>query len=203
MPIVILLAFLLSISLCPKPIKAQDRPTKNPIIDSLSALLTTTKAKERVEVLNALAWEWRNIDPARAVGYVDESIILSQKIGYQKGLAYAYRTKSSIHWNRGDYTLAVENALEGLQLFEDINDSLGIANTYLTLGNIYNRQRNIPYSYEYYQKALAIFTPLGEKLRAAACLNNLANLLSSKGEYKQASEYIARSLAIILKSKRF
>ncbi|SFF42352.1 tetratricopeptide repeat-containing sensor histidine kinase [Thermoflexibacter ruber] len=196
MPIVILLAFLLSISLCPKPIKAQDRPTKNPIIDSLSALLTTTKAKERVEVLNALAWEWRNIDPARAVGYVDESIILSQKIGYQKGLAYAYRTKSSIHWNRGDYTLAVENALEGLQLFEDINDSLGIANTYLTLGNIYNRQRNIPYSYEYYQKALAIFTPLGEKLRAAACLNNLANLLSSKGEYKQASEYIARSLAI-------
>jgi signal transduction histidine kinase len=196
MPISILLAFLLSIFLCTNPIKAQDRPVQNPIIDSLSALLATSKEQERVEVLNALAWEWRNIEPPKAIMYADESIALSKKIDFKKGLAYAFRTKASIHWNRGDYTLAVENALEGLQLFENMNDSLGMGNTYLTLGNIYNRQRNIPYSYEYYQKALEIFTPLGEKLRAAACLNNLANLLSSKGEYKQASEYITRSLAI-------
>ncbi len=196
MPVIFLLAFLLSILLYPNFIKAQDRTAKNPMFDSLFALLTTAKDKERVEVLNALAWEWRNIEPTKATEYVDESIALSRKIGFNKGLAYALRTKASIHWNRGDYTLAVENALEGLQIFEAINDSLGIANTYLILGNIYNRQRNIPYSYEYYQKALEIFTPLGEKLRAAACLNNLANLLSSKGEYKEASVYIERSLAI-------
>lgn len=196
MPIIVLLAFLLSIFFLPNSIKAQGKPIQNPIIDSLDALLATAKETERVEVLNALAWEWRNIEPPKAIAYADESISLSKKIDFKKGLAYAFRTKASIYWNRGDYTLAIENALEGLQIFEAINDSLGIANTYLILGNIYNRQRNIPYSYEYYQKALEIFTPLGEKLRASACLNNLANLLSSKGEYKQASEYITRSLAI-------
>jgi signal transduction histidine kinase len=196
MPVIFSLAFLLSVLLYSDFIKAQDRTAKNPIVDSLFALLTTAKDKQRVEVLNALAWEWRNIEPAKATEYIDESIALSRKIEFSKGLAYALRTKASIHWNRGDYTLAVENALEGLQIFETINDSLGIANTYLILGNIYNRQRNIPYSYEYYRKALEIFAPLGEKLRAAACLNNLANLLSSKGEYKEASVYIKHSLAI-------
>ncbi len=168
----------------------------NVFTDSLIQVLKTVEGRQRVETLNLLGWEYRNVAQHQALKYIAESIMLAESIDFQQGLAYALRTKASIHWNIGNYTVAAENALAGLTIFDNLKDSLGIANTYLILGNIYSRQGNKPFSYDYYQKALLIFEPLGEQGRIASCLNNLANILIDKGDYKQAAIYLIQAQAI-------
>jgi tetratricopeptide (TPR) repeat protein len=172
------------------------QPPNNSIADSLIIQLKTVTEQKRVDVLNALAWEYCNTDPPKASKYIAEAIGLAFHLDYQLGLANAYRTKASMHWNINEYAIATENALLGLQLFENLKDELGIANSYLILGNIYNRQKNVPFAYDYYNKALEIFTKLGDKKRQAACLNNLAEILTSKGDFKEATQYISKALII-------
>lgn len=170
--------------------------------DSLTYVLKTVQGEKRVETLNLLAWEYRNTEPIQALKYIAESITLAKSIDYQKGLAYALRTKASIHWNMGNYTVSAESALAGLEIMDNLKDSLGVANVYLILGNIYSKQGNKPFSYDYYQKALHIFQALGEQSRVAAALNNLAEILVSKGDYKQATVCIIQAQAINRKSTK-
>lgn len=195
MKLKIIIFSLLYLLLFSELLVAQKMPQSS-LIDSLLTVLKTVEGKERVEALNALAWEYRNISPPQALKYITESISIAENIDFQRGLAYAHRTKASIYWNSGEYGLATENALKGLQLFENLKDSLGIANSYLILGNIYNRQKNIPFSYDYYYKAMLIYIALGEKSREAACLNNLADILTKKENYKQAISFLQRALVI-------
>jgi len=168
----------------------------SPTVDSLILTLKNVVGKERIITLNTIAWEYRNSQPAKALKYIEESLLKAQGKGFEAELADAHRIKASIHWNMGNYTIATEYALKGLSIFEAIENPLGIANSYMVLGNIYNKQGNMPFSIDYYKKALPIFSLLGERNRTAACLNNIAALHTQKNDYKTATAYLIQAIGI-------
>lgn len=189
---IIFLIFLFCLFFSPKAKSEHLSPT----IDSLTVVLKKAEGKQRIQALNAIAWEYRNIRPEKALKYVEQSLLSAQAKGFEKELANAYRIKASIHWNMGSYMIATEYAFQGLKVFEALRDTVGIANSYIILGNIYNKQENIPFSTNYYEKALAIFRKLREQVRIAACLNNLASTATKRKQYQIAIQYLAEAIEI-------
>jgi signal transduction histidine kinase len=106
--------------------------------DSLELLLghakeDTTKAIHLYE----LAWQYSLNDPEKGLLRSQQSLQLSHKLGFKKGIASAYLNASWCQWALGNYNQSLVLALKSLHLFEELKDQERIAWLYLTLANIY------------------------------------------------------------------
>lgn len=77
--------------------------------DSLKALLETRLGDEqRVDVLNALSYEYYDFNDSIGLSYAEEALSLSVDLEYIPGLQYAYTLCGVGYLTRGQYTEAIE-----------------------------------------------------------------------------------------------
>ena len=121
---------------------------------------------------------------------------VNKERGYIKGMIANLINVAITEFNRGNYTIALENYQKTLKLTEEINDIKQSSLIYINMGNLFYKQSNYPKAYDYYQKALKINEDLGIKEKIAFCLNNIGSLLIEQGEYQKALEYLQNALQI-------
>ena len=97
-----------------------------------------------VKILNSLSIEYRGSDPEKTMDYINESLALSEQIGYKKGIGNAYSGMGNINTKRGDYLAALEFNNIALKIRLEIDDKKGIAGSYNDIGIIYYNQGNYP-----------------------------------------------------------
>jgi two-component system, NtrC family, sensor kinase len=157
---------------------------------------STIKDTTVVIILNALSKAYMSNNPDKAMDYAEQTLALSEQIGYKKGMGNAYNSMGSINCNKGDYLPALEFHKKALKIREEIGDKKGIAGSYNNIGLSYMYQGNYPEALKYYFAALKISEEIGFKQFSANIYNNIGMFYDDQGNYPEALKNHFASLKI-------
>ena len=108
-----------------------------PVADSLKTIINLQKQDTtEVNALVYLSRQQTQVDSA--FQYVQQGLLLAQKINYRKGEADCYLQIAAINSNfLNDYSTSIKNLYDALKIYSDINYTTGIAETHLHLQGLY------------------------------------------------------------------
>ena len=172
---------------------AQDRHLIDSLHNQLLIHNTDTIAADISDKLSRAYWN-NNLDSA--MKFAGQTLNLSVKTGYKKGIGNAYNSFGVVTSNKGDFLKALEFHKKALSIRELINDREGIAWCHNNMGSVYYRLGNYPESLKHYFIALKIFDETGNKLRSAYVLVNIGSIYQKQGNYTEALRNNFASLKI-------
>jgi serine phosphatase RsbU (regulator of sigma subunit)/tetratricopeptide (TPR) repeat protein len=166
-------------------------------IDSLTKALNNTIADtEKVNIYNALAFEYLYSEPDKSFNNTDKAINLSKRISYTKGIGSSLNSFGNIYLNRGNYDSALFYYSESLKIFEGISERTRIAMCLNNIGTAYHLKGDYAKTIEYYNNSLKIREEINDKKGISDCLNNIGIVYSDQGNYSKALEYYFKALPI-------
>ena len=174
------------------------------LIDSLSRKLHSAEGKNRFELLNDVAWEYRFSYPDSTVFYARQSYDLGQRLKLPSGLAEPLNFIGVALNYKGDRIGAFDNYEQALKVAIDQKDSIQIAYSNNNLGRLFFEQGLLARSYDYFIRALSIFENLNDSSGLAYTYQSLANLYKSQHDYPKAeSNYLkANKIRLVLGNTR-
>jgi signal transduction histidine kinase len=180
------------------------------IIDSLEALLKVHNL-EKIEmqikspsmydttaanILNQIAKVYigNNID--KAIDYANQSLSLSEQLGYKTGIGNAYNNLGSIFLSKPDYLASLEFYKKALKIREEAGNKKGIAYSYYNIAYVYRQLDNIPEALKNFFASLKIFEELGNKKDIANSYNSIGVIYHDQSNYPEALKNYFASLKI-------
>jgi adenylate cyclase len=137
-------------------------------------------------ILVKLAQAYDGNDPDLAMDYVQQSLSLSEQIGYKKGIGNAYNMMAIINATQGDYLTSLKLYKKALKIREQIGDKRGTAGSYINIGSIYSNLGNYPEALKNYFIGLKITEQIGEQDFMANALNNIGFVYMKQENYPEA-----------------
>ena len=150
----------------------------------------------RVKLLYTAAFNSIEIEPDKAISYLQQAISIADKIKYKKGLANSYYILGSVNSIKGNTAEALSNENKALSLFESESDKNGIGNCYFSIGEIYFKQDRYPEALKNFYKALKIKEETGNKNAIASCYVNIGNIHNLQNNYAEALRSYSAALKI-------
>lgn len=167
------------------------------LIDSLTkSIISAPDDTVRANILYSISKAYWGSNPELSLKYARQTLNLSEKIGYKKGIGNAYNSMGAIHLFKGDYMPARELFQKSLDIRLIINDLQGVAWSYNNIGNIYYEQGNFPEAIKFYISSLKIRDKIDDKNGIAASYNNIGNIYILLGNYNEALKNYKSSLKI-------
>ncbi|MDQ6757387.1 MAG: tetratricopeptide repeat-containing protein, partial [Bacteroidota bacterium] len=122
-------------------------------MDSLNNVLATSK--EDTAKVSALARiSFYENDPAKRFQLVNDALVLTRKIKYEKGEAICFQQLGN-HFSRiADYPKALEYYFKSLKIREHIGDQEGMSASKSSIGNVYSNQQNYKTGLVYYYQSV-------------------------------------------------
>ncbi len=164
------------------------------LIDSL--LLELPKQKEdtnKANLLNALSHEYINSNPDEGIRYSFESLTLSKKLNWKKGLAFANLGLAYNYKHKQDYAKELEHYIPALRLFEEIGDKRQVVNTNRCIGDSYCNQSDFKKSLTYYFKSLKLAEQNDDKSNAAIITGSIGKVYGILDESDKSIEYLQKA----------
>ncbi len=118
-------------------------------------------------------------------------------INFQEGLGSCKANIANVYKEKGNFALAIENAMESLKIRERNKNERGIINSLEIIGTIYSRQENYPKAKDYFKQALKRSQLLGDKQLLASAYTNVAAIFYMEGEYDSTKIYTLKSLDLM------
>ena len=162
-------------------------------IDSLTRQLEESRDSSRVDLLNALAVHYYNVDLKQSLEFGQSALDLAKELTYYRGIQQAHNILRRVHRRLGNYSVAIEYTLQNLSISEQLGDSLELLDSYLVLGNINSSIENFKEAQRYLMQALT----LGRKLdspQLANILNFIGRSYGKMGNYDSGQFYIQAAL---------
>jgi class 3 adenylate cyclase/tetratricopeptide (TPR) repeat protein len=168
-------------------------------LDSLKLELATAPADtNRVNTLIEICNNVYRSSPADAIVYGNEARALSERLGYNKGLAQAYKYIGMGHYFQGDYWETVNQWQQSLAAFEAINDKVGVSNILNNIGAVYNNRGDDTRALEYYLRSLKAAEETTDTSRMAVASVNIGTIyLKNKETHDKALGYYLSVLSYI------
>lgn len=148
----------------------------------------------RVDLTNTIASIYithKNFDKAK--DYLDESITVSKKINYLKGLGMAESALGTCFEKEGDYLKALEHQQKSVLIFKDLGNKHQMAIVNENIGSIYEDLNQFDKALLYFKKSDAYFQEHKSKDRISV-LNNLGDIYRKTGSYQEAFEFTTKAL---------
>ncbi|MGH2665038.1 tetratricopeptide repeat-containing sensor histidine kinase [Flavobacterium sp.] len=181
--------------------------SQNKAADSLITVFKNAKNDiDKVELLNAIASEYRTDSPKKMLDYAEKALQLSQKIQYRLAEGNAYLNKGNASIILGDYVLALQNFSNAQAVFEseeekrtggekaEVNN--GLARAYGSVGIVFSEQSNYSKALQYHLKALKIYEESRNYEKMARVYNNVGIVYKAQGEDFKALQYFIKCLKI-------
>ena len=166
----------------------------NQAIDSLSALLKTTRSeKASIDILNTIAVRYYNLDLKKSLSVGQDALDQARKINYDRGIQQAMGILMRVHRRMGNFSVAIEYSLSKIPIAERLLDTLDLVDSYSSLGNIYSSLERYDESRLYLKRAYV----LGEKINVAnlaSIMNYIGRGYGKAGRYDSAEYWIDRAL---------
>lgn len=167
------------------------------IIQEIEAQLAAfTTDYEKIDVLNALAWELREHDPQQAITLGQMAGDLAGQKGYQKGLAHSLCVLGYCNDDLGNYELALAQSSEASALFETLGDSHSQVIALGVLGTVYWRLGDYSESLECSTQALKIAEATNDRPGQAWALNIMNLGYDGSNDHTQALVILQKALLI-------
>ncbi len=165
----------------------------NTRIETLKANLAAAKTvREKVDTLNALAWEMRALDN-RGQEYADTAYTLAQAEQYPQGIAESL--VNQCQFMHSDFVRALSLGSRALALFEQLGDRTGQSRAFLTLCSAYWFADDFAQAIEMGRRAQKLAQETGDQLLEADALNNLGLAYKRSGNFELAITVYTESLA--------
>ncbi|WOK06874.1 tetratricopeptide repeat protein [Imperialibacter roseus] len=152
----------------------------------------------RVRVYNSIAAYRHLSNFEMAIGYAQQALKLSLKLGYAKGEAMAYQNKALAYWAHAVYDSALFYHSKALDIFLENNLEDDFGEAYNGIGLVYYYTANYPKALEYLNKAEAQFRKLNDTTNLSRILNNLGLIYDSRGEYLRSENYFIEAMKLDL-----
>ncbi len=187
---------LIAILMIAVPTASFSEKTIDQKIADLEKKLPTVSGKEKIEVLNELAYEYLDQSAETCIKYANQALKLSRKLNHRKGEATALKYISDCYRIMGNHEKALECAQRSFKIFEKSGDKKGSSNSLMAIGRVYDDLSNYQKALECYLKSLKIREEIGDKKSISPCLNSIGIVYGRKGNYDKALEYFQKSLKI-------
>lgn len=168
------------------------------LIQKIKSSLPKEATKERFDILNDLAWEYRFAYPDSTIHYSEMALKLGQELKLAKGLARAVNVLGIATNYKGERLKAFEYYSRALEIATDQLDSLQIAHANNNIGRLFYDQGVLSRSYDYFVTARSIFTAINDSSGLAYTCQSLANLYKSQRDYEKAEENYLKAYEIRL-----
>ncbi|OJU50838.1 MAG: hypothetical protein BGN96_08325 [Bacteroidales bacterium 45-6] len=149
----------------------------------------TTADSMRVNILLKLTNANYGVNPKMMAAYCDQAIDISQKVGYKKGQADAFRFRGIAYYTTGDFLRAESYFLKALEANEGIRNNTGIIACLSNLGSVNMVQNNYPKALKYYQQGLRKSNEAGDNLNSGIIYGNMGVIYNELGDYAKAFEH--------------
>lgn len=180
-------------------------------MDSLTSVLKRVKNDiDKVEILNAIADEYKTSDPKMMLQFAQQALQLSKKINYKVAEGNAYLNIGNANIILGSYTIALQNFNSAALLFENqtnanpkhaIEIKKGLAKAYGSMGIIFSEQSNYTKALHFYLKSVKIYESLNDQAKCASIYNNIGIVFKSQSSDFKALEYFVKAQKIKEKLK--
>ena len=185
-------------------------------IDSLESRIAKYKSKEKIDtthllILNALSWEYKNTNTAKAIIYGKRALLLANEYlnsAGSVGEALALKRAKATSLNnigvaydyQGNYDKALEYYIKSLRVNEIIEDKQRIATSLNNIGVIYYYQGNFHETLKYYKRALKLREELEDQPGIAGSLNNIGLLYINQVDRSNDPENLGNAIDYLLKA---
>lgn len=172
---------------------AQDENT----IDALSISLEKAENDSlKVEILNDLSWEFRQMNPDTAIYFAKRAGQISDSIFFIRGKITSMNRLGAVAIYQNKYDQAETIYLKVLEAEIAEEYDYGIGRATYQLSEIYRNKGDFEKAIPLGKKALAIFESIEEIGLAAIVSNSLGNTYTEVGQYTIATQYLMESLTI-------
>ena len=171
---------------------------QNNWLDSMNVVLENHAEgdREKVDLLNSLAFGYWRVDPAKTEAYARRALTLAKSLGYEKGMGLAWYRLSISYWIRGEHDKSLNACLESMKIHERQNDQASLGSGYTMMGLIHDDLGDHDKAIFYHRKSMAIDSTNGNSHGFAKSLNNIGAIYYEEEAYEQALNYFQRALAI-------
>ena len=152
--------------------------------------------RERVDALNALAWEVGFTDVHRTAELAKEATSLARELSYPHGIAWGLLNDAYRDYFVARYDVAMSKALESLEIFEELEEPRGVGNVRMGLGLIFWSLGDYELAVSHLHAANQLFCDLGDTDREAWELTSLGGVYESVGDLDKSIECHTRALEL-------
>ncbi len=149
-----------------------------------------------VNLLNELAFEFRNSYPDSTIFYANQSLAISNELNYKIGQANAYKQLAIGSFYQSNGKLAKLYNRSALKLFKESNDKKGEAAVLNNLGMIFHNEGDFEKALFHYNQSLQIRKAIYDAKGMGDSYNNIGNIYLDKGNFKEAIEHYFEALQI-------
>lgn len=162
-------------------------------IDSLEAVLDTTKNDRKVKTLNELFRANLQTDPVKALSYTREALNLATEINDQRGMAASYNNLGIVYRNQGALDKALEYYIISLKIYETLQNKEGIATTKNNISTIYSLKKEYGQAMKYLEESYNLFVELQDQEKIIGSMNNLGNINTEIQLFEKAIKYFSEA----------
>ncbi|MDD2985934.1 tetratricopeptide repeat protein [Flavobacterium sp.] len=178
--------------------------SQNKAVDSLQSLLQKAKSDhDKTILLNAIAEQYKAIDPNKMADYAKQALQLSQKIEDNVQAANAFVNLGTSKIILGDYNAALIFFDQASVIFENelvtsTNTAIksGLARTYGSIGIVFSEQNNYAKALQNHLKALQLYEDLQDKEKMARIYNNIGVVFRAQNQDFKALDYFSKAQKI-------
>jgi len=150
----------------------------------------------KVNVLLRLGENFCSRENKKALFYLEKSLELSEKLGYQRGVANSYLWLGRVYYYMDEYENAELCLSKAKILFEDESDFDGLAFYYFAVGSINNLKGDHVNAIKNYQKVIELSKITRNDHLWSAGLMSLGTIYIDRNDPDKAITYLKESLAL-------
>lgn len=175
------------------------------VTDSLHRRLQETglPAKDRIDLMNSMAYHLRAATLDSALHYADEARRLSDIYEYPQGTCDAYVATSLLYWLKGLPERGLPNGLRALELSDSVGYTKGKMEACLVLASLYKDMKDVEKAEAYTQQGLDLAQALNHTEGLARSYNALGNYARMKKYEEQARTYYEKGLRYVANTDRY
>ncbi|HEU4717317.1 MAG TPA: tetratricopeptide repeat protein [Bacteroidia bacterium] len=153
--------------------------------------------RERVDLLNKVAVEYRFSEPQRFCDYATEACTAAEEIGYTEGLARAERHLGYFYEQQADYPKTLSYCSKALEHYKSVPGlSTEIIATNNLVAKVYANLGDFTKGLEYLYESLRLSEETGNKTAETNTLNSMSVLYQRLGNAAKAEECASRGLTL-------
>ncbi|ASS49460.1 MAG: hypothetical protein CHH17_12115 [Candidatus Fluviicola riflensis] len=165
----------------------------------LERKLSQREDTAQVNILNKLCWHYRHSNSKKSRYYGEKAILLSRKIRYWSGLAYAYKNQGRAFAGECNYKKSNEHLSKALFQFTELNNRIEIGNVHNLMGLNQWEQGNYDSALVSYDAAMKEFRRMNDQAGKAIVYSNKGIIYYELAKYDLAVENYLNSLKIAKK----
>ncbi len=128
--------------------------------------------------------------------YTPRLLVLSEKLGFKKGMAYSFYYMSMTELKKNDSVSEDHYLQKALKLMQELKDKRGIAACYERMGKLKGTHNAYWEAIQFYSNAISIKKEIGDLNGIADCYSWIGGIYSHTANYEKALENYIKALKI-------